>query len=254
LLNPDASLRECSPEQSNVQFQAVCAGRPQPGQGGRQGSPPTAPKLRPAPSPVSLDALSFDMLPDAMKDAETLVGSSDEDISMLLFGTDRCATGTGATCLVAASIQQPFVCHALDCKEDEQRGSPPKAPRLRPAPSPLGLDDLPDFDLLPDAMKDEEGLVDSSDEDISMLLFHSETSTVASYSAAADVQRPGACYAVSLDEECCSKENAALNSALETSQWLRGLSSCSTRAATPSPSLKHFEVEFVDVLGECHGF
>jgi len=245
LLSSDVSLRECCREQPIVQFQALCAGSPQPFQGGRQGSPPKAPKLRPAPSPFSLDALpAFDMLPDAMKDGETLANSVDDDFSMLLFGKDGCVTGTDSTC-------------------SGGRHSPPKAPRLRPAPSPRSLDDLPDLEMLPDAMKDEEFVVDSSDEDISMLLFGVDgcrTGTGVTYLVATDIQRPRACHAVSLDEERamragCSKEDAAdylLTSALETSQWLRGLSSCSTRASTPPPSLKHFEVEF-DVPGECHG-
>jgi len=97
----------------------LCAGGPQPFQGGRGESPPKAPTLRPAPSSVSFDALpAFDMLPDAMKDVETLVDSSDEDeealvdsggedSSMLLFGVDGCRKGTASTYLAATDIQRP---------------------------------------------------------------------------------------------------------------------------------------------------
>jgi len=69
--------------------------------------------------PLSVDALpAFDMLPDAMKDVETLVDSSDEDeealvdsggedSSMLLFGVDGCRKGTASTYLAATDIQRP---------------------------------------------------------------------------------------------------------------------------------------------------
>jgi len=45
-----------------------------------------------------------------------------------------------------------------------------------------------------------------------------------------------------------------LTSAFETSQWLQGLTSCSTRASSPPRLLRYFESESDKVLGECHGF
>mmetsp|Transcript_62940 Transcript_62940/g.124419 ORF Transcript_62940/g.124419 Transcript_62940/m.124419 type:complete len:156 (-) Transcript_62940:156-623(-) len=74
--------------------------------GGRRASPPRAPKLRPAPFPVSQNLLPvFSMLPDARRDedAEVFVESSDEDFLLTwtpqtppleLRGPSACSTRT----------------------------------------------------------------------------------------------------------------------------------------------------------------
>jgi hypothetical protein len=229
----------------------------------QRSSPPKTPMLRPAPFPVVLDVLpAFDMLPDAVedfleffqtrsqvecnagggrlsapypKDGDCLGDPSEEDCSMLLFGPAwlTCIKGTAATCLAATNIKQLIACHAVSLDEEPRHSSPPKAPRLRPAPSPVSLDALPAFDRLPDAIEETESLIPCSMEDNSMLFSGADecsTKTAATCLVANDIERHLACDLVSLDEEPairvgCSKEDAMdymLTSALEEPKWLRG--------------------------------
>mmetsp|Transcript_99836 Transcript_99836/g.198066 ORF Transcript_99836/g.198066 Transcript_99836/m.198066 type:complete len:118 (+) Transcript_99836:116-469(+) len=55
-----------------------------------------------------------------------------------------------------------------------RQASPPKGPKLRPTPFPVSRNLLPAFSMLPDAMKNEEVLIDSSN-DSSLLPFQPET-------------------------------------------------------------------------------
>jgi len=179
LLDPVFSPQECCREQPALPFR-----------GCQPCSPPKISKLRPAPFPIKVDVLpDFDMLPDAMEDGEFLADPN-EGCSVPFFGV-------AATCLAAPRIH---ACHAANFEEQRQN-SPPKAPRLRPAPFP---DAVPVFDMLPDAVGDREALIKPNNEDCSMLLLGTSdcvTGISATCLAATDLERPVASNAANLDDE-----------------------------------------------------
>jgi len=163
VLSPDASCRECCHEQSSTMPPQACVcskshGRQEPP------APDTvikAPKLKPAPSPFSLaDLPAFDMLPDAVEDGMGAV--------MAAWCKNECARSKSQGRLRHRPTSQVLCARCLQPFEGKQHASPPRAPKLKLAPSSFSLDDLPAFDMLPHAM---EALVDVTDEDFSMLLF-----------------------------------------------------------------------------------